>query len=206
MSFSWTLVSLCSTLELYASTRISSLSVLNIAIISIWYRYYMTKPSQKLNRTGEKRKKSPQHSWAAESPQERHVERTDLFAHSVGSRASRLYPQSALCSFTYHFLLLSTGAFLVAPCSLQYLQWGKEKHALTNLCREAASRIEGPIVDNQGYLMGPEGRRAKGVGWREGCGRERWDARGAKKQWKSEDKRGSISVAGFMYCQHYPRY
>lgn len=23
---------------------------------------------------------------------------------------------------------------------------------------------------------------------------------------KSEDKRGAISVAGFMYCQHYPRY
>lgn len=23
---------------------------------------------------------------------------------------------------------------------------------------------------------------------------------------KSEDKRGTISVAGFMYCQHYPRY
>lgn len=27
-----------------------------------------------------------------------------------------------------------------------------------------------------------------------------------KQRQKSEDKRGAISVAGFMYCQHYPRY
>lgn len=39
--------------------------------------------------------------------------------------------------------------------------------------------------------------------WRRGV----WGKQAPKNnETKSEDKRGAISVAGFMYCQHYPRY
>lgn len=75
--------------------------------------------------------------------------------------------------------------------------------------------IRGHILDNQGYLMRPWGRRTEEEedGGRKGrkveeedLQREGGNQAVKNNEAKSEDKRGAISVAGFMYCQHYPRY
>lgn len=78
---------------------------------------------------------------------------------------------------------------------------------------------------NQGYLMRPLetwGEGEIGERWRGGESKnnnikkkvqavEKEEEEGGKRasknnEAKSEDKRGTISAAGFMYCQHYPRY
>lgn len=94
--------------------------------------------------------------------------------------------------------------------------------AATNPCRpiyaEAHCPIRGPSRQSRlpdetlGEMRrgrGEEGRmEGRNIQELDGGGEEDEGGKQAPKnnEAKSEDKRGAISVAGFMYCQHYPRY
>lgn len=55
-------------------------------------------------------------------------------------------------------------------------------------------------------MKGGRGEEGKHMQQLEGEEDVSWKQAPKNNEAKSEDKRGAISVAGFMYCQHYPRY
>lgn len=90
----------------------------------------------------------------------------------------------------------------------------------TKPCRPIYVAAHGPIRvpsrqsrlpdETLGEMEGGRGEegRMEGKHMQQLAGEEHGGGKQAPKnnEAKSEDKRGAISVAGFMYCQHYPRY
>lgn len=103
----------------------------------------------------------------------------------------------------FRLVLFNICSDATKPCRPIYVQtrcpmWGPSRQ----------SRLPDETLGEMKAGGRKDGRKAHtGVG-RGGRVEEDEDGKQAPKnnEAKSEDKRGAISVAGFMYCQHYPRY
>lgn len=145
--------------------------------------------------------------------------RNRFYLHRTESSASLIVSCEALCCATYPTQracsLLSASRAYVPP-----------RLVPSNICLPATKPCRPIYVETHCPIRGPS-KTIKATWWdpgekcREGRGEEGrmeeenaqeleegvWGKQAPKNnETKSEDKRGAISVAGFMYCQHYPRY
>lgn len=135
----------------------------------------------------------------------------------VCSKQSRVHPSLFPVSLMLHHKSEATQmcSFYLRsspPCSLQYRR-GSKRTVPTNLCEDALSHAR-PIYTIKATWWDPWGNEQREGQRREGKNIKALQRGGMRagiqapknNEAKSEDKRGAISVAGFMYCQHYPCY